>query len=428
MQKLLFLLIIVVMSTSVRAQLGRPTCTTLSGTKISHGIDTTKGRAVANNYSMWDNGQVLTVKFVAKSSPYLRNLVMQYAKEWEQFANIKFKFLPDNAPTSLIRVNIGEGKGHNSAVGTDANLFPKSYETMNLDSMGFLDINWYVAEMERRKIRPNWEDLQKMMATEPIRWDLRELRGTVLHEFGHALGLLHEQSYPNAINWNKDTVYKYYKATQDWDEDQVDNNVLEVANQFFTNGTSYDPKSIMHYSVEAWQTQDGYSLPANNTLSMGDKAIISALYPKGQKVSKLEVPRVTVTNFNKFDIQNNKSKKGISIYPTFDLKTNSKLGRIYVVALLVDEDDNYIRDDNDYYNWGGYVAVYPKLTLLPNSIKGYNKTAKKDLELFLPYDEIPVPSGTKVRFHFRVALEDVQNGQFFWLTDYLTNNYMSITK
>jgi hypothetical protein len=299
---------------------------------------------------------------------------------------------------------------------------------MNLDSMGFLDFDYYIAEMEKKKIRPNWETIREMLATEPIRWDMNELRGTVLHEFGHALGLLHEQSFPNAIKWNKDTIYKYYKQTQGWDEEQIDFNVLEESNQFFTNGTSYDPKSIMHYSVEAWQTTDGYSLPANQVLSPGDKAIIAAFYPKNKKTSALAVPKVTITNFTKFEVKKNATKKGISIYPNFTLKTNSKLGKIYVVALVVDEEDNYVKDDNDFYSWGGYAAVYPTLTLLPNSTKTFNKAPKKDLELFIPYDEIPVESGQKFRFHYRVALEDPKSGEFFWLTDFLPNNYMTITK
>ena len=83
------------------------------------------------------------------------------------------------------------------------------------------------------------------------------MRGTTTHEFGHALGMLHEQSYPNGIKWNKDTVYKYYEKYQGWDKAKVDFNVLEASDFFYTNGTTYDPQSIMHYPVLAWQTVDG---------------------------------------------------------------------------------------------------------------------------------------------------------------------------
>lgn len=64
---------------------------------------------------------------------------------------------------------------------------------------------------------------------------------------------------------------------------KVDFNVFEVSNQFYTNGTAYDPKSIMHYSVAAWQTTDGYNMKDNYELSAGDRTLIAALYPRGKR-------------------------------------------------------------------------------------------------------------------------------------------------
>jgi len=314
-------------------------CTTLRDELKSPtaAVDTTPGRNIANNYAMWDNATELTVKFMNAGSQFMRERVIQYSKEWEQYANIKFKFVPDNTPVTNLRVLLGESYGHNSYVGSDANQAPQSKQTLNFDTLAFVSYDYYIAEMKKRGIKPNMVDLKKMVTTEAVVWNNREMRGTILHEFGHALGLMHEQSYPGAINWNTDTVYTYYKKYQGWDKRKVDHNVLKVANQFYTNGTSYDPKSIMHYSVDAFLTKDGYSLPANYDLSAGDKALISALYPKDRTISALEVPKVTISNFQKLDVENNSTRQGISMYPTFDLKTNSKLGEVYVVAMLVDE-------------------------------------------------------------------------------------------
>ncbi|MBA2744745.1 MAG: hypothetical protein H0U44_00835 [Flavisolibacter sp.] len=427
MKKVIFGCLAVFMTASSFAQLYKPTCTTLGSDKGIQGVDTVKGRNLANNYSLWDNGKALNIKFIGSSSKALRDLVIKYAKEWEQYANLKFNFVPDNfnSGETVMRIKISEGFGHNSYIGLDCMYIPADEETMNLDSLGFIDVDWYIAEMKRRGISPNMEDLRKMMVKEPVKWDLKELRGTVLHEFGHALGLLHEQSYPGAISWNTDTIYKFYKKTQDWDEDQIKHNVLAVSNQFFTNGTSYDPKSIMHYSVEAWQTKNGYSLAPNYELSIGDKTIIAALYPKGKAVSDKEVPRVIVTNLTGVEVVNNKEKGGLSIYPSFDLKTNSKLGTVYVVAMLVDEDEYFIKDNNNFYNWGGYVAVYPKLTLTPNASAKYNK-GQKNLELFLPYDEIPVEAGKKMKIFLRVALRDDVNDQWVYITNHLSEKSFKI--
>ena len=50
------------------------------------------------------------------------------------------------------------------------------------------------------------------------------------HEFGHALGMIHEHQNPAAqgeIPWDKPKVYAYY-AQQGWSKDDVDTNIFEV--------------------------------------------------------------------------------------------------------------------------------------------------------------------------------------------------------
>ncbi len=94
-----------------------------------------------------------------------------------------------------------------------------------------------------------------------------------------------------------------------WDKAKVDFNVLEVSDQFFTNGTTYDPKSVMHYAVHAWQTLDGKSVERSSEISEGDKKIMGALYPKGQKVSNLAVPKIQITNFSKLEVKTDSVRK-----------------------------------------------------------------------------------------------------------------------
>jgi hypothetical protein len=98
------------------------------------------------------------------------------------------------------------------------------------------------------------------------------------------------------------------------------------------------------------------------------------------------------------------------------------------VARLVDENGYYIADNNDKYNWGGYVATYVKANLLPNSNISYNKTAKKNLELFLPYAEIPAMNGKRVTIEFTVVLDDIVNGQLDKLMYYSYTNPLSLPK
>jgi hypothetical protein len=187
-------------------------------------------------------------------------------------------------------------------------------------------------------------------------------------------------------------------------------------------------KSLMHYSIEQWQTEDSYSVEENYDFSAGDKALIAALYPRNKKTSDLLVPKVEVSNFTKLDVVA-KNKTGLAIIPSFDLKTNPLLGEVYFLARLVDENGYYVKSQDPlYYNWGGTVATYIKVNLLPSSRVSYNKTVK-NFELYLPYSEIPNDLiGKKVYVEFSVVLDDVKNKQLDKLMYYNSTNAFTVTK
>lgn len=406
-------------------------CTTLTGDLQLSGMpDTTGGRSMADNYKTWENGRVLMVKFMNNgASQAVKEKVMRYAKEWEQFGNFTLKFVPENTTATDIRILLSSRRdklGHNSRVGIDASQVLQDVQTMNLDTSDFFDMQYYINDVQTggtfyKYLINSGKDLKNyntlklvndlMGYNATIRYNEKAFRGTVLHEFGHALGLLHEQSYPGAIKWNVDTVYKHYEKYYNWGKDMVDHNVLRVGEQFFTNGTSYDPLSIMHYDVDAWQTLDGFSVKETNELSPGDKALMAALYPKNKKISDLAVPKVQVLNLNKLEVKKDDALKALVIYPYFEVRTGAKLANAYFVARITTADGmRYILTSSTKYNWGGFAGTYLKMNLLPNTKKRYNLLVK-DLKLILPYREIPELAGQDFRIEFCVYQENVATGK-----------------
>jgi hypothetical protein len=104
----------------------------------------------------------------------------------------------------------------------------------------------------------------------------------VLHEFGHALGLVHEHAHKDAnIQWNKDVVYRDLKKEDPklWTKDQVDKWVFEQFDKSKEVITNFDIESVMMYPIrKCWVTGfEPREVPMK--LSEGDKATIRKLYP-----------------------------------------------------------------------------------------------------------------------------------------------------
>ena len=97
-----------------------------------------------------------------------------------------------------------------------------------------------------------------------------ELRSVVLHEFGHALGLIHEHQNPVAgIYWNREAVIRELSGPPNsWSVEEIEFNVLNPADR---PRTSTRPRwtrhSIMMYPIPASWTKNGFSAGFNSDLS-----------------------------------------------------------------------------------------------------------------------------------------------------------------
>jgi hypothetical protein len=208
-------------------------------------------RLAVINLKKWQKGSTLKCRFL-DGTPSQQERVAQMARLWEQYANIHLDFV--KTADEQVRIAFTPGQGSWSAVGTDAlvsSYFPKYLPTMNF--------GWLLDDT-----------------------DDTEYERVVVHEFGHALGCIHEHQSPNEeLKWNKGEVYKYFSGAPNyWSTDEIDENVLEKYSPQGISATIFDPESIMLYEFPDYLFLDNKGTPNNTQLSDLDKHLIGQMYPK----------------------------------------------------------------------------------------------------------------------------------------------------
>ena len=233
--------------------------------------------------SIWDTDKypVLNIYFMdgsQKQQSWVRSIVTEHIQPL--LSNLKLNW-ESSQQNSQIRISFALHGQAWSTVGTDALLVPITDPTMNL----------------------GWLDDDTQYGAEPY----KNTGQVVLHEFGHALGMIHEHQNPkgNEIVWNKPVVYEALARTNKWSPQQVDHNMFkkygdaELCNKAkqlpkgpdrrvqmenycvgeLVNGSSYDVTSIMHYFYPAdWILRGPTEIPVNLKFSDLDKKWLRKYY------------------------------------------------------------------------------------------------------------------------------------------------------
>jgi hypothetical protein len=195
----------------------------------------------------WTDGSQLRVAFL--NDPYgLKNQVLSIANQWHTRGHANVTFVESDAAQSNIRVTF-TGAGYWSLIGTQAD------------------------------IQPGRATLCLGFRSAP---DSTKLRRVVLHEFGHALGLIHEHQQPlSTIHWDAQACYRYYEGPPNcWTPQMVDSNVLRRNPESSALAhTGFDENSIMEYPVDPNLTTDHKAIGWNTDLSPLDRQFIATVYP-----------------------------------------------------------------------------------------------------------------------------------------------------
>jgi hypothetical protein len=204
-------------------------------------------RGAGRHGTLWPIGATIRVAFLDGSAE-VRTLVRSIAAEWTKHGNVSFDFeaKPDD---SDVRLSFKDPAMSYSYIGTDALAVPKDEPTIVLGAIA----------------RDNAPDRES----------------TILHEFGHVLGLVHEYATPageKRINF----AVVYPKAAKDmgWTKAAVDHNFRQSSKtpDAYDN-KPFDPDSVMMARLPSDWFNPPLQIGARTGLSAGDRALIARLYP-----------------------------------------------------------------------------------------------------------------------------------------------------
>ncbi|EJM58966.1 hypothetical protein PMI30_05983 [Pseudomonas sp. GM50] len=199
-----------------------------------------------SHHRFWAQNRTLDIS-ITSNFPSFKELVKESILTWAPHINLTLRFVEGNE--GVIRIidtpDALERNGHWSAIGTDALLIPSHVPTIQI----------------HRRLRQS------------------DLGPTILHMFGHALGLEHAHQHPDAnIDWHLPNLYKGYGEIG-YSRNQVLEYILPKQRSAYTQLVPYDKCSIMHFPFPKEVIFNDIEYGYCDELSDGDIKAISAIYP-----------------------------------------------------------------------------------------------------------------------------------------------------
>ncbi|KAF8068908.1 hypothetical protein FPV67DRAFT_1414986, partial [Lyophyllum atratum] len=173
------------------------------------------------------------------------------APEWTRYANLTLQREDDYDEGAMIRIGFESNLGTWSAVGKAALTIASNKPTMNLS---WIQDSPQISELDR---------------------------GTILHEWGHALGLQHEhRTARGSVKLIPNEAHSYYLQTQGLQKDQVDQILSAYGSKDVSNYHQVYEDSIMAYFVPSKFNAENVHVKINTRLSDMDKAFMVINYTR----------------------------------------------------------------------------------------------------------------------------------------------------
>lgn len=190
--------------------------------------------------------KALSVGFLEPNAAQFRNKVLWHMNAWQ--CGISFISCPDTPQQADVRITT-QDDGYWSYLGTDIHHIPSNEPTMCLQGFS--------------------------LATPDS-----EYTRVIRHETGHTLGFPHEHMRAEIVKMiDPQRAYQFLLATQGWDKQTVDEQVLTPLSKRSYIGTPADETSIMCYQLPGQITSNGQDITGGTDINPTDRAFAQRLYP-----------------------------------------------------------------------------------------------------------------------------------------------------